>query len=546
MKRISHFLYIFIFCVIIIFSVFPLLTIYGQGIMVKPMRLDIYCRQGDSIEKEIEITNMLAERAQTVYIEMMYLGETQNGRWAAIPKDSKMSKKLKTWSCLDWVKVDKKQLYIQPLGKDKVQVKIKVPLRVYGFHGMAIIVRSEPIRTGKANIAVVLRFLVPVLVEIQGRPLRQKIDLVDINMQFLEQSKENPATTLVSISIANKGETYSGLKGNIDVMYQSKEHWQRVAQADFSEVGIIPGVELNLKSDLKRCLPSGKYKLRGTLYVDGRQTNLLVKEIDFIGDPTITKVAADVPLILEPSILCIKAVPGGARTAGIKIQNLSEETVNVSVGVEVPKSLRGVSLGKLKGEDFACTGWIRVIPDNFTLTPGRHRNICIIAKLPKNEQIYANYYVTLNFRAEYTDGQSAGKNTSLIWLKNAKIKSEPAAQIMKIGLTAEEDPRYIIQAKCANIGNIHFSPTCKATVTKPDGTSMLETVLSGYRQVTLPLEIADFSGILDFSMIEEGIYRITLLMDYGEKGEQISKILPIQVSVEEGKKIVTTISVNEK
>ncbi|GAI35921.1 unnamed protein product, partial [marine sediment metagenome] len=269
---------------------------------------------------EVEITNMLAERVQTVHIETMCLGETQNGRWATIPRDSKMSEKLKAWSCLDWVTVDKKRLDVQPLAKDKVHIKIKVPLRARGFYGMVIIVRSEPIRTEKANIAVVLRFLVPVLVEIQGRPPRQKIDLVNINMQFLEQSEKNPATTLVSMNIANKGRTYSGLKGNVNVMRQAGGHWQRVAAAEFREVGIIPGVELNLKSDLERRLPSGKYKLRGTLYVDGRRIKPFIKEMDFIGDPTVTKAAADIPLILDPSILSVKAVPRGTRTAAIKIQ----------------------------------------------------------------------------------------------------------------------------------------------------------------------------------------------------------------------------------
>jgi len=541
-KRIG---YIFIF--VAVFFIF-LPPIYGQGIMVKPMRLDIYCRQGDSIEKEIEITNILADRVQTVYIETMYLGETQNGRWAAIPRDSKILEKLKAWSCLDWVKVDKKQLYIQPLGKDKVQVKIKVPLRVHGFHGMAIIVRSEPIRTEKANIAVVLRFLVPVLVEIQGRPVRQKIELTDVNMQFFEQSGRNSATTLVSMDIVNKGGTYSRLKGNVDVMHQVGEHWQRVSQADFREVGIIPGIKLNLKSDLKRRFSSGKYKLRGTLYVDGRRIKPIIKEINFIGDPTVTKVAADTPLILEPPALSIKAVPGSMRTTTIKVQNASEEAIKILVGVEIPASLRGVSLGDLKGEKLTCVEWIKTAPENFTLKPGGYQNIRVVAKLPKNEEMYANYYAILNFRAAYTDGQSAGKRTSLVCVENTRIKVEPIAQIMKLSLVAEESSRYIVRTNVSNVGNVHFNPECKTKVTKPDSTLVLETELSGERKVMLPLEIRDFSGILDFSKVKEGIYRLTVLMDYGEKAKQVSKILPIQVSIEEEEeeKIVTVIQVNEK
>ena len=96
-------------------------------------------------------------------------------------------------------------------------------------------------------------------------------------MQFLEQSQKNSATTLVSMNIVNKGGTYSRLKGNVNVMWQAGQYWQRVSSAEFREVGIMPGVELDLKSDLKRRLPSGKYKQKGTLYVDGRRIRPLMK-----------------------------------------------------------------------------------------------------------------------------------------------------------------------------------------------------------------------------------------------------------------------------
>ncbi|GAI19094.1 unnamed protein product, partial [marine sediment metagenome] len=116
--------------------------------------------------------------------------------------------------------------------------------------------------------------------------------------------------------------------------------------------------------------------------------------------------------------------------------------------------------------------------------------------------------------------------------------------IIRVGLAAEEGSRYIIRAKSSNVGNVHFNPKCNATVTKPDGTPVLESALSGQRQVMLPLEIRDFSGMLDFSSVEEGIYRLTVSMDYGEK--IVSKILPIQVSLEEGEKIVAVIPIDEE
>ncbi|MBA7475851.1 hypothetical protein ES707_11225 [subsurface metagenome] len=533
--------YIFIF--IAIFSIF-LAPAYGQGFMVEPMKMEFTIRPGQTIEKVLELRSTGIHETKTLDLKLMELTQSETGIWRVIEPASDVDTSHLS-SCLKWIKLSAETVKVKSLEMVPVKVNLHIPRSARGFYAAALTAQTRPKR-GRKGITIVFRFLIPILVEIQGRPARQKIELADASMQFLEQSQKNSATTLVSMNIVNKGGTYSRLKGNVNVMWQVGEHWQRVTSAEFREVGIIPGVKLNLESDLKRRLPSGKYELKGTVYVDGRRIRPLVKEIEFVGDPTVTKVAADTPLILEPSTLSIKAIPGSTRTSAIKVRNLSEEAVNVSVDVEVPEPLGNVALGELKGEDLSCAEWIKVIPDSFTVRPGRHRSIRVIARLPKNEKMYAKYYATLVLRAAYTDGQSAGKNTSLILLQNAKIEAKAAAQIMKVSLAAEEGSRYIVRAKSANVGDVHFTPECKAIVTKPDGAPVLESAPSGQGQVMLPLETRDFSGILDFSGVEEGIYRLTVSIDYREKTEEVSKILPIQVSLEEGEKIVTVISVNEE
>jgi len=545
-KQINLFVAIFIslFCVIAEFLICSS-PAYAQGFMARPMKMEFQAYPGRTVHRTLELSNYVVTQNITLDLKLLELTQNEQGHWGAIESGSTTDTS-NSASCLNWTNLSTQSVEIKLLETVSVTVTVKVPSSARGFYAAALIAQTRSPKPKKGRIGIIIRFLIPVLVEVQGRPVRQKIELADASMQFLEQSQKNPATTVVSMNIVNKSRTYSRLKGNVNVMRQAGGHWQSVSSAEFREVGIMPGVKLNLKSDLKRRLPSGKYKLKGTLYVDGRRIKPLVKEIEFVGDPTMTKIAADTSLILEPSTLSIKGVPGSIRTTAIKVQNPSEEAINVSVDVEDPEPLRGVALGELKGEDLSCAEWVKVIPDNFTLRPGRHQGIRIIAKLPKRGKIYPNYYATLNFHATYSDGQSAGKNTSLIWLKNAKVKVKPAAQIIKASLAAEEGSRYIIRTKSGNVGDVHFNPKCNATVTKPDGAPVFETALSGQRQVMLPLETRDFSGILDFSRVEEGIYRLTVSMDYGEKTKQVSKILPIQISVEEGEKIVTVIPVHEK
>jgi len=512
--------------------------------MVRPTKLELRPYPGQTVQRTVELVNYTAQSI-TLDLELFELTQDEQGHWRVIESGS-ASDASDSHSCLSWISLSAKNVELKPMQRAPVTVTLKVPFRAHGFYKGALTVQTRPPEPKRGRIGIVIRFLIPILVELKGRPVRQKIELTNANMQFVEQSGKKPPTTLVSMNVANKGETCPRLKGSINIMYQVGKHWRKLTSAEFRKVSIIPGVELSLKSDLERRFPSGKYKLRGTLYVNGRRVRPLVKEIDFAGDPTVEKVAADVPLVLDPAILSIEAVPGGVRAAGVKIQNLSEETVDVSVGAKTPGPFRGVSLGKIKGEDLSCAEWIKVIPANFMLTPGRHRTVRITARLPKDEKLYPNYYATLNFGAKYPDGQSAGENTSLIWLRNAKINAEPAAQIMEVSLAAEEDSKYVIQAESANIGNVHFIPECKAAVTNSDGVLVLGTALSGQGQVMLPLEIRDFSGILDFSKAEEGIYRLSVLMDYGEKADEVNKILPIQISVKEGEKIVAVIPVNEK
>ena len=57
----------------------------------------------------------------------------------------------------------------------------------------------------------------------------------------------------------------------------------------------------------------------------------------------------------------------------------------------------------------------------------------------------------------------------------------------------------------------------------------------------LPLELRGFSGVIDFGNIEPGSYALKAVMDYGG-GQGASKRIPVRVTVEEGKKVVTIIT----
>jgi len=388
----------------------------------------------------------------------------------------------------------------------------------------------EP-KPGAGGIALRIRFLVPVLVEILGRPVRHKVNLSDVGMEFREARGEQPAMVLVSAGVTNDGGTYSGLKGNVVVRKFLRDYWRKIVTAEIKEVSIIPGAKINLKSDIGRSLPSGKYRVTGELYVDGRRVKPLEKEINFVGDPSVTKAAADAALNLQPLEVSIKNAQSGAtRSAVIKIENASEDTVNVTTVLGVPPVLKNVSFGELKGEDLTCAGWVKVEPEKFTLRGGARQSIRIIAKMPNSELAHARYYSLLDLHTRYTDGQSAGKTTALICVENINVEVIHAAQPMKLTVAAMEASKYIVAGRFGNLGNSHFTPKCRAMVRRlTTGIPVAKLLLSGKADLMMPLEVRDFSGVLDFSRVNAGTYRLTAILEYA--GEQVGTEIPIHVSL---------------
>ena len=537
----NYFLSVIFTAVIIVVSVTPA---SGQDFMVKPMKIEAAVRPGRTVERVLELRNTSLKGTEILDLKLVDLTQTSQGGAQAVEKPSDINTP-SSFSCLRWTKLSTDSVTVEAMQAASVTITMKAPAGARGFYAAGILVQRRATPTDK-TVSIVIRFLIPILVEIQGRPVRQKIQLNDVAMEFIEQSEKHPATTLLSMGIANQGRTYSRIKGTARVMRYWEGHWGHVTTAEFKELGILPGIELNLQSDVARRLPSGRYKLTGTLYVDGRRIRPLEKEIEFLGDPSVTKLAVDTALTIDPPILSVSAVPGANRAAVIKVENASEDPVIIEVSAAIPPVLRGVALGDLKGEDLSCAEWVKVMPEKFTLRGAGRQNIGVIIKMPKAQKMHPNYYGLLSLRARYPDGQSAGQTTTLICVENKMAEAKPAAQVMKLTLAAEEPSKYIAHAKFGNIGNVHYTPKCSAAVTTVIGATVTQTLLSGETDLMLPLETRDFSGVLDLSRVDPGTYILKAVLEYGG-GRAVNKEIPIRVSIDEDQqRLVEVIKPEEK
>ena len=516
-------------------------TAFGQ-LIVQPMRIDLTPPPGKRVKTSFEIQNYDPDEIHRVDFTLVDISQWEDGTWRIIePNDDYDTSKLA--SCKDWIRLTKDRVEVRAMGIVPVEMNLRVPPGTRGFYGAAVIASLE-LPPGEREVGVIIRYLVPILLNIQqGRAMRHKVELQGIGMRFSEPNGLDPATTFITANIENNGGTFSGLKVFGRVRAFSSGHWREVTMTEFRNAGIIPGVKLRLESDIGRSLPSGKYKVAAGLYVDGRRVKVMEKEIDFVGDPTVTKVASDVALRVEPSEVIIESPPGATRTSLIRVRNDSDDTVNVRTSLTIPPGLYGVVVGDFLGDELDCSGWVKLMPEKFPLRRGGRQNIRITTSMPKTPNMHACYYGLLSLHATYSDGQNAGVKTAYICAVNSQEEAIPVVQPAKIDFAHMEESRYLLVTNFGNIGNTHFTPRCTAAIINRMGVSMgsgkmlLTSVKSG---LMLPFEFRIFSGAFDLSDYPAEMYSVTATLEYAP-GEVATKQMPIRVSIEGDQRVVEII-----
>jgi len=527
---------------------------FGQ-FTVQPMKLELAVTPGKLIKSLLHVRSFDPDEVHNITLSIVELNQLEDGAWDIIEPQSVQDPcsphfgfdLSKLSSCSDWISLTPNNFDLTPYGVQPVEVNLSVRRGVSGFYGAGILASVSPIR-GVGDVSIVVRFFIPVLVEIQDRPQRPKVQATDLGMEFIPESGQSPARTIVSMSIANEGGTYSRIKPAIRLWSFTGGHWRLITTTDIDDASIIPGANLKLTTGIRKALPSGKYKAAGLLYVDGRRVKRIEREIDFVGDTRVTGVSADAPLDLNPIDLTIDGMPGATRTATIKVFNASKETVNIRTAMGLPGILQIGALGDVKGEDLDCTGWIKIMPEQFTLRgEGGQQTLRVVAAIPKDLPVpHPCYFTLLALWASYPDGQEAGVTTTNICVRNSQIAAQPEVEAMKLTLQDLGDSKYLVVARFGNYGMVHFVPIrVKAALTMANGINRTSTFLSGNPNTMLPFETRDFSGVLDLSYVSADIYRLAAAIEYAP-GVWEPKQMAVRVSIEGDRRIVEVLGIQEE
>jgi len=527
---------------------------FGQ-FTVQPMKLELAVTPGKLINSVINVRSFDPDDVHSISMSVVDLGQLEDGTWDVIePNDIKdpnsphfgfdMSK---LSSCREWISLSPDNFSLNPYGVQPVEITLRVERGVRGFFGAGIIARTSPMQ-GAGDISVVVRFFVPVIIEIQDRPARPRVQATDIGLEFIKPSGENKARSQVTMSIANDGGTYSRIKPAVRIWSFTDGHWRVITTTEFDDKSIIPGARFKLKANIRKPLPSGKYKVAGYLFVDGRRAKKIEKEIDFVGDTSISGVGADAPLDLYPTDVTMDGMPGAIRTATIKVINASKETVNIQTAMGLPSILQQSALGDVKGEDLDCTQWLKITPEQFTLRgEGGVQTLRVVNTMPKELPVpYPCYYSLLALWGTYPDGKKAGYTTTNICVRNKQVDASASAVALKLTLQELDESIYLVVARFGNYGMVHFVPIrVKAGLAMPNGIHRTSTFLSGNPNLMLPFETRDFSGVLDLTYIPADIYRLAAAIEYAP-GVWADKQIAVRVSTEGERKIVEIIGIEEE
>jgi hypothetical protein len=439
-------------------------------------------------------------------------------------------------------------------------VQINVPRGKWGYHYAAIIASMQP-REDQVEgwtAPMGLEFLVPVILDVQGRALRRNVKLDGIDLSFQPQTEKTVPASLVTLTVQNSGMTFSRLEAIARISKMTGGHWRRITEVKIpqeGDLGIIPGVTLSLAQDVGRPLPRGEYFVEGFLVVDGRRADRVEKRLDFAGDRRVAEVNADAALDLDPIETTVEARPGQMRIQNLLVFNASEETVVVDVTAALPEHMVATALTQeeggriIRGEQFGCAEWVSFQPSQFSLKGYGRQYVQVRCQMPETAVDLAEHYAMVKFHAKYPDGQEGGTTIGRLYVDNSTAQATPRVDVSQLTLAETTPSRYAVVARCINAGDARVMPRCRAVVrTWPeDMTAQQFELTSGtYAQsgCLLPLEQRMFQGVMDVSNLAQGTYRLAVVLEHDKGGRSAQRQKAFRVVEEGGVKSIEELSLD--
>jgi len=481
---------------------------------------------------DLVLENQSRTDSQIVKLKVVELTQAVDGTWAirdslADGTDNSEFDVSKHNSCKDWLTIDPKKVRssLKPFESKPVSINVRVPGGKRGFYCAGIVATLLP-RPGSTGVRLTYKFVVPVLLRIEGGVLFNRVKLADADMKLRQKSKDQPEASLVSFEVRNVGETRAGIQVSAQLRAFAEGRWKNISRFDFPRQLIIPGACLRFERDYGKSLPSGRYKLSAVTYVNGQRSRGIEKEIEYVGPKNAAELNEVVAIEFDPELLQIDCKPRIKRSGKTEIYNNSNEPIVVKLSIQIPPHMVNKTYRSDRCDMLSCPDWLSVKPLEFELRPFQKRIARVFAQMPAEEQLFANYYADLVVDCFYKDGSRAGQTRGAVCVNNLAVEHDPA--FLEIGEELEEFPlsQYVVKAGFFNEGDTHIVPEVTAHVfeIRADGQPGIVIPKVGMNthanlsSLMLPFEKRTFFAKLDFSEVQAGTYGIRIDYDFAGSG----------------------------
>jgi hypothetical protein len=498
-----------------------------------------------NVRIKFQLENNGRNTTETVSLRIADLTQDENGVWTEVrPDDPNNTVDVSTLrSCKDWLMCPVAQATLDPYQMVPVEMQANIPAGTRGFYFAALVAETAPREMSIDGYTSMMsvQYVVPIILEAQTIPMPAQVSLTGVHLKYVAPTVEEPAAKVIaSMDVVNKGGTYSRLQGQIRIWRMSeKGYWVKAANVTLPDNGIIPGITLNLKQDIGILLPSGRYKVEGYLFVDGRRGNAINDELDFVGDVRVVDTRGQAPIDLDKDDLFIDVIPGSTRQGTIQVGNGSEDPISVTAEFILPEHMLHAQMGDIKGDDLGCVDWVTVQNPQFTLQKYGKRNLSLVVRMPPTATQYSNYYGTLRLHATYEDGTPAGVKTANVCIRNGKVAGRNVIDGRTLSIAVASPGRYYMTANFLNGGVTHVTPKCKGVLTGPGDVIykqfLMDSEAAGQNGILLPFESRTYTGVLDVSDLPDGVYRLTAALQYvgrNAQGQQVVENSQNQVLIE--------------
>jgi len=177
------------------------------------------------------------------------------------------------------------------------------------------------------------------------------------------------------------------------------------------------------------------------------------------------------------------------------------------------------------------------------------KRIRIVAETPEFIGKHPWHYAVLGLYAHYPDGQMAGLTTTnvCVGVGNNQSGVEKEISVRPGNLIIREwdaaSSQYLVLVNFTNYGEVHFKPVkvrAGLAITSGTMTGMVRAstiLVCDERGIMLPLTNRKYSGILDFSSIAEGVYRLEANMEYAPD-KSATKQIVVRVALNGERRVV--------